>query len=417
MILFRLAWGSMWSRRVTIILTIVAIALSATLFLGVDKVRNGARASFADTISETDLIMGARSGSVQLLLYSVFRIGNATNNVSWQTYQEIAARPEVDWIVPLSLGDSHRGFRVLGTTVDYFDRYAFRGGQHLNIADGARFADLFDVVLGADVARSLGYELGDQIIVAHGLQSFSTHDNKPFTVSGILAKTGTPVDRTLFVSLEAIEAIHVDWQGGAVVPGTELSGDEVRGLDLTPTQVTAAMIGVSSPLDIFNLQRAINDYEEEPLLAVLPGVALAELWEIVGVAETALTAVSAMVIATALIGMAAMIFSSLNERRREMAILRAVGATPLTIVGLMLVEALIICTLAVLLGMALLYAGLWVFRPVIDAQYGIYLPITAPGPHELWVLLAIIGAGALVSLFPALRAYRMSLADGMTIRF
>ncbi len=417
MILFRLAWGSMWSRRITIILTIIAIALSATLYLGVDKVRSGARASFADTISETDLIMGARSGSVQLLLYSVFRIGNATNNVSWQTYQDIAARPEVDWIVPLSLGDSHRGYRVLGTTQGYFDRYAFRGGQHLTFAEGDRFADLFDVVLGADVAHSLGYSVGDEVVVAHGLASFTAHDNKPFTVSGILQKSGTPVDRTLFVSLEAIEAIHVDWQGGAIVPGTELSGEEVRELDLTPTQVTAAMIGVSSPLDIFNLQRAINDYEQEPLLAVIPGVALAELWEIVGVAETALTAVSAMVIATALIGMAAMIFSSLNERRREMAILRAVGATPLTIVGLMLIEALIVCALAVLLGVALLYAGLLVLRPWVDAQYGIYLAVTAPGPSELWILLAIVGAGAIVSLFPALRAYRMSLADGMTIRF
>lgn len=417
MILFRLAWGSLWSRRTTIILTTLAIALSAALFLGVDKVRTGARSSFADTISETDLIVGARSGGVQLLLYSVFRIGNATNNFTWETYQDIATRPEVDWIVPLSLGDSHRGYRVLGTTGAYFNRYAYRGGRHLAFRTGERFSDLFHVALGSDVAAALGYETGDEIIVAHGLASFSTHDNKPFTVSGVLEKTGTPVDRTLFVSLEAIEAIHFDWQGGAIVPGTELSGDEVRQMDLTPTQVTAAMIGVRSPLDIFNLQRAVNEYEQEPLLAILPGVALQELWEIVGVAETALTAVSAMVVLTALLGMAAMIYSSLNERRREMAILRAVGATPFTIVALMLLETLLMCLSAVLLGIGLLYISLWALQPLIDALYGLYLPISPPGGRELAVLGAIIVSGGLVSLFPAIRAFRLSIADGMTIRF
>ena len=104
----------------------LAIAVSIALLLGVEKVRTGARQSFADTISGTDLIVGARSGSLNLLLYSVFRIGNATNNITWESYQDIAARPEVAWIVPLSLGDSHRGFRVLGTTPDYFQHYKYR---------------------------------------------------------------------------------------------------------------------------------------------------------------------------------------------------------------------------------------------------------------------------------------------------
>src|SRR6185295_17966058 len=101
-------------------------AVSIALLLGVEKVRTGARQSFADTISGTDLIVGARSGSLNLLLYSVFRIGNATNNLTWTSYQDIAARPEVAWIVPLSLGDSHHQFRVLGTSPEYFQHYKFR---------------------------------------------------------------------------------------------------------------------------------------------------------------------------------------------------------------------------------------------------------------------------------------------------
>ncbi len=221
MIVLRLAWQSLANRRLTALLTILAIAVSVMLLLGVEKVRTGARQSFADTISGTDLIVGARSGALNLLLYSVFRIGNATNNVTWTTFQEIAKAPDIDWIVPISLGDSHHGFRVMGTTPDYFQRYRYRRTHELAFASGKPFGDLFDAVIGADVAAQLGYKVGDKIVVAHGLGStgFLEHDDKPFQVSGILAKTGTPVDRTVHVSLEAIEAIHVDWQSGARIPG------------------------------------------------------------------------------------------------------------------------------------------------------------------------------------------------------
>jgi putative ABC transport system permease protein len=415
MILFRLAFRSLFSRVLTVGLTIFAIALSTALFLGVEKVRTGARASFADTISNTDIIMGARSGDVELLLYSVFRIGNASNNVTWESYKEISSRPEIAWSVPMSLGDSHRGFRVLGTTPEYFERYKYRSGQTLAFAQGKPFADLFDTVIGADVADRLGYRLGDQIVVAHGLASFTEHRDKPFTITGILGKTGTPVDRTVFVGLNAIEAIHVDWQGGAQTRNTT-SAEDVRKMDLSPKAITAAMIGVKSRLQVFSLQRAINEYPKEPLLAVLPGVALQELWDIVGVAEKALIGVSAVVVITALLGMAAMIFSSLNERRREMAILRAVGAHPGTVVGLLALESLLITVVAVVLGIGILYATLWIGRPFIDRAFGLYLPITAPSTRELLVLASIVVLGMVVSLFPAARAYRLSLADGMTVR-
>ncbi len=415
MILIRLAGQSLWSRRLTVALTVFAIALSVALFLGVEKLRTGAKASFADTISGTDLIVGARSGGVQLLLYSVFRVGNATNNVTWESYQDIAAREEVAWIVPMSLGDSHRGFRVLGTTPAFFERYRFRGGRALSYAEGARFDDLFDAVLGADVAAQLGYALGQEIVVAHGVASFTEHDDKPFRVTGILDKTGTPVDRTVFVSLEAIEAIHVDWSGGGRSRDT-VSAEEVRAMDLTPGAVTAALVGVSSKLQIFGLQRWVNEYPEEPLLAILPGVALGELWDIIGVAESALVGVSAMVVVTALLGMAAMIFSGLNERRREMAILRAVGARPWTILLLLMTEAALMSLVAVIVGVGLLYTGLFFARSYIDTAFGLYLQIGAPSGRELAVLASVVAAGTVVSLVPALRAYRMSLTDGMQVR-
>ncbi len=412
----RLALGSLVARGLTVAMTIVAIGLSVALFLGVEKVRTGAKNSFADTISGTDLIVGARSGSVQLLLYSVFRIGNATNNMTWESYQDIAQRSEVDWIVPISLGDSHRQFRVMGTTPAFFDRYKYRAGKSLLLRDGAILSDLFDTVIGADVAATLGYDIGDPIVVAHGLASFSQHKDQPFRVSGILEKTGTPVDRTVIVSLKAIEAIHVDWKSGAQIPGQSTPADVIRQMDLQPQAVTAALIGAKSRLRVFGLQRAINEYAQEPLLAILPGVALQELWQIVGVAETALIAVSAMVIVTAMIGMMATIFSSLNERRREMAIFRAMGARPRVILGLLVLEAALMAALGAALGMVLLYVGLVISQPMIDSAFGLWLPISPPTWREVWVLLGVVCVGAIVSIVPALRAYRMSLADGMTVR-
>jgi putative ABC transport system permease protein len=417
-IVLRLACLSLVNRRVTVLLTILSIAVSVALLLGVEKVRTGARQGFANTISGTDLIVGARSGSVQLLLYSVFRIGNATNNVSWESYREIAARPEVAWTVPLSLGDSHRGFRVLGTTRDYVDRYRYGRNRSLSFAQGAPFADLFDAVLGAQVAKELGYVLGQEMVVAHGLASVGAadHDDKPFRVAGILAPTGTPVDRTVHVSLEAIEAIHVDWQGGARLPGQSVSADEVRRLDLRPKAVTAVLVGLKSRLGVFSLQRFVNEYRDEPLTAVLPGVALQELWSLVGVAETALIIVSALVVATALLGMLIAILSTLNERRREMAILRSVGAGPGHVLGLLVAEAALLAALGVLAGVALLYTGLAAARPFVEQAFGLYLDLAWLDAREALILAGVVATGTLVGVLPGLRAYRHSVVDGMTVR-
>lgn len=419
MTIIRLAIQSLGNRWLTALLTVIAIATSVVLLLGVEKIRSGAKASFANTISNTDLIIGARSGGVQLLLYSVFRIGNATNNMSWRSYQRIAKRPEVKWIVPLSLGDSHRGFRVLGTTLGYFKHYKYRQGQSLEMQQGKPFADLFDAVVGWDVAEALGYKVGSEIVIAHGLGriGINKHDDKPFRVSGVLAKTGTPVDRTVHVSLRAIEAIHIGWGvQGRDGSQTTLTMDQVRQMPLKPAAITAALVGLKSKFAIFGLQRYVNTYRSEPLSAVLPGVTLYELWGLIGTAETALLVVSIMVVVTAMLGMVTMILTTLNERRREMAILRSVGAGPRTVVGLLVAEAGLLTAAGVVLGVIAAYVALFVLQPIIDDRYGLFLEVSPPATWEFLTLGAIVIGGILAGLLPALRAYRQSLADGMNIR-
>jgi putative ABC transport system permease protein len=413
-----LAWKSLLNRRFTALLTVMSIALSVTLLVGVERLRTEARASFANTLSGTDLIVGARSGPVQLLLYSVFRIGDATNNISWQSYQEIAAHPKVDWTVPISLGDSHRGFRVLGTSSAYFEHYRYGRDRRLAIDEGQPFTDLYDAVLGAQVADELGYKIGDAIIVAHGASdvSFARHDDKPFRVAGILARTGTPVDRTVHVSLEAIEAIHIDWQSGAPIPGLAISADQARAMDLTPKAITAALVGLKSKVATFQVQRFVNEYPAEPLSAILPGVALSQLWDLIGVAENALLIVSAFVVIVGLFGMLTALLTSLNERRREMAILRSVGARPGHVFALIMGEAGFLTLLGVLSGMALLYLSLIAGQPIIASRFGIFVPIGRPTSYEWLLLGAVVAAGFLVGSIPSYRAYRLSLADGLSVR-
>ena len=417
----RLAWQSLRNRWLTALLTVLAIAVSVVLLLGVEKIRNSARASFANTISDVDLIVGARTGNIQLLLYSVFHIGNATNNVTWRSYQEIADRPEVAWSVPLSLGDSHRGFRVIGTTAGFFEHYKYRNKQPLAFASGQPFNDLFDAVIGADVARQLGYAQGQKIVVAHGTGALKTaeHDDMPFTVSGILEPTGTPVDRSVLVSLEAIEAIHINWQNGAPkTSGMRVTADRVRrmGPRLRPQAITAALVGLKSPIATFKIQRFVNDYRLEPLTAAMPALTLYEMWGVVGTAEKALLAVSLMVVVTSILGMVTMILATLNERRREIAILRAMGAGPRTVVGLLVSEAGILTVAGVVLGTVLTYAGLAILQPVLDRTWGLYMEIGALTGFEIAVLAAIVAGGILAGLLPALRAYALSLADGMSVR-
>ena len=414
--LLKLTISSLYARLLTVSMTVFAISLSLMLYLSVEKLRASAYTSFTNTISQTDLIVGSRTGSVQLLLYSVFRIGNATNNITWESYEDIIKRDEVDWSVPISLGDSHKEFRVMGTNEDFFLRYKYRGDQSLKIENGKYFSDLYDVVIGSGVAEKLGYNINTPIIVSHGLRSFTEHDDQPFKVSGILAKTGTPVDNTIIVSLEAIEAIHIDWSSGAKIPGQETPVEQIRKMDLAPSNITAVLIGVNSKLQIFQLQRWINEYSEEALSSILPGVALQELWRIVSIVENLLLGISMVVIFTTLIGMAAIIFSSLSERRREMAIWRAMGASPKIVIGLLMLEAFIISSLSVMVSTFLLFILLYILQPWIDSTYGILVTIEMLSLKDIYIFILFILSAMLVSLIPAIRAYWFSINDGMTIK-
>lgn len=414
-----IAWKSICNRWPTALLAVLAIAMSVALILTVEKVRRDARDSFTQTVSGTDLIIGARSGAVQLLLYSVFRIGNATNNISWESVEHIKQRSAVDWVIPLSLGDSHAGFRVLGTSEDYFSHYRYGDKQLLELADGEPIADVFDAVIGSEVAAQTNYKIDEKIVVAHGTGNASLveHDQQPFRVSGILSPTGTPVDRAIHVSLEGIEAMHVDWQNGAPIQGEGTDADTIRNMDLQPKQVTAVLVGLKSRAAVFREQRAINTYRQEPLLAILPGVALQELWSLVSVAELALMVVSICVVVAGLVNLMSVLLAGLNERRREMAVLRSVGARPAHVFILLCIESTVLTLAGIVAGLVLHYVLAGLGSIFMQERFGLSLALALPDSTSLRILLAIAVAGLFAGMLPALQAYRKSLVDGLSQRF
>jgi len=410
-----LALRSAWSRRFVLGLTVASIALSAFLLLGLERLREDVRASFGAAVSGTDLVVGARTGGVQLMLYAVFRLGAATNNVGMQSLRDIAAQPQVAWLVPISLGDSHRGYPVVGTTAGYFEHFRYGDKQPLALASGRVFAampsGLHEAVIGAELAQRLGYREGTRIVLAHGDGAIAANDHadQPFTVVGVLARTGTPVDRSVHIPLEAMEALH---RGGLFgMPAFGASADTAA--PALPRNVTAALVGLKQRSAVFSVQRFVNDYRAEPLVAVLPGVALDELWALVGTAEQALVVASALVAAVSLAGLVAVIAAGLDARRRELAILRAVGAAPRHVLALLLAEGAAITAAGIVLGLALHALSLTLAAPWLQGRYGITLGAGEPGAQQALIVAAMMAAGVLASLAPAWRAYRMSLADGL----
>jgi putative ABC transport system permease protein len=414
-----LALRSVAARRWASIVTILTIALSVALLVGVRAVQRSARESFTGVISQTDLIVGPRGGAMQLLLYSVFHMGSPLANVSFADYERVAEHPAVDWTIPLALGDSHRGYRVVATTADFYARYRFHGDEAVGLKTGRFPEEMWDVALGSEAARALGYALGAPVVVTHGLAGtgISDHEDKPFALVGILSPTGTPIDRAVLLTLTGFEAMHLDWHEGAPPrPGEKVQAEDIHAEAVEVDELTAFLVGTTSRIEALGLQREINTDPELDLMAILPGVTMSELWQVVGYAERALLLVAALVVAVGLLGMMMTIYVSLEARRRELAILRALGAGARGLTGLLALEAACLSTAGAALGVGLYYAMLLAARPLVRSAFGLQLAVQPLGIVE-WVFLgAVILLGTAMAIPPAIKAYRTALADGLTLR-
>ena len=479
---------SLWNRRFVVLLTVFSIALSVALILGVERLRTQARLAFANSASGIDLIVAPRGNDVQILMATVFGVGSTGSGLDWDTFEHVSDLPQTDWAVPIMMGDNHRGYPVIGTSPTYFEHFRHSNGKELHFATGHVFEDAHDAVIGAEIAAEFGYATGTEIINAHGsgTVAFHMHDEAPFTVSGVLAPTGTAVDRMVLVSLDGFDALHQDAtpaqsdpffseddSAASPVPAADEDHDHEAhedhddtkqdehehdsheehdaakndkhehdthedhdaakqdeherdahnhanqghdDHDHAPDKINAIYVGLKSPSGILAVQRALNETAPEPLSAVMPNVALLQLWSITGTAEGALRIMAAAVAVAGMVGMVVMLSAALESRRREFAILRSVGATPGTIFGLIVLEAVLVTLGGLIFGVALLTIGAFVADPVLSANFGFRMGTALSLPREGLLILAVFCFGFLASLLPALRVYRMTLADGLTMR-
>ena len=405
--------SSLLDRKASIFLTLVAMTISIFVILAVENIRHQTKKNFESSLSGTDLIIGSKSGSLNLLLYSVFRVGAPTNNISWTSFKKISNDSKVKWSIPLSLGDSHKGFPVLGTNSDYFKYFRYGQKEKLQFRDGKPFDQIFDVVIGSEISKKMNYKIGDKIILSHGLNknSLQKHNEYPFKIVGILEPTGTPVDRTVHIKLGGIELIHIGWRNGVQVFDNRLSKKELKAFKMEPKFITAFMVGLESKLNTFSFQRTINNFVDEPLLAILPGVVLAQLWETMGFVEQSLLFVAILVFISACFGVSAVLLNSMRERRGEMKLLRVVGATPLFIFCLIEMETVIITLLAISLALIFHTSIFILMTDFIMGEFGV--PITAYlNPTSLATVIgAVLITTVLVGVIPAVAAYAESFQN------
>jgi len=411
-----LALASMRARLLPILLVILALTSSMALLLAVDRIKVATQNGFNQSLSGVDLVLGPRGSGIELMLYTVFHLGKPTNNITTETLKDITQNPKIDWAVPIALGDSHRGFRVIATSSEYFQRIKFGGNQSLQFQNGVAFRELNQVVIGSAVADALGYTVGTPMFVTHGSGSLGElHDDFAFNVSGILAPTGTPTDQAIFVSLEGYELIHLGWTNGSqAISLKNIDVQQIPKEHLYPKTITAAYLGLSSKLGLFQVARSINEYSEEAVSAIIPGVALAELWSIVGSVDSVFKLLNWLIIGISIIAMMTMTLTALESRTREMTILRALGATPAHLSSMILAEIALISGFSVLLAIGLVRVLTWVSVDLLSEWAGIRIELIWITTNELLILGLIVLAGLIASLIPAGMVYKRSLHRGFS---
>ena len=411
-VLFSLAFHSLISRKVSVFLTILCVSLSIILFSSIDNFRKSAKKTFFSNAKSGDLIISSRSGEIEALLYLIFQIGTPTNNIRWKSFIDIKNHPDVKWAIPISLGDSHKQYRVLGTSSDYFKKIQIKN-KKIEFYEGDYFKDIFDVVIGYDVAKTLNYKINDKIIVAHGISSQDFHDEFPFRINGILKKSGSNTDKLIFVSLEALEAIHKDWQGGFKLPKFKSKLKSFNESDLVPKEITGAIIKLNSKIKIFQFKRDLFKYKNEPIQAIIPGLALTKLWKIVSFVEQILLLICYFVVFVTLLGMAALIYTNVNQRSNEISLLRVVGASPKLIFSILVLEGIIISLTSILISILFMLLLINILNPILSTEFGIYLDNIILSNYNINFYCSVVLISILVGLIPAFNGYKKSLNSGI----
>ena len=402
-----LAFRYLWSRPLAALLNLLLLTLGLASINFVMLASDQIDRAFERDLAGIDLVVGAKGSPMQLILAGVFHIDVPPGNIPLADVKKLAAQPQVAQLIPLSLGDSFRGFRIVGTSADYLAHY------RMALAQGQAWSKPMEVVLGAQVAQGTGMKASDSFTGSHGLAGGGrAHADAAYRVTGVLAPCGCVVDRLVVTSTESVWEVHEEHHGKDM--GTEREhavhepdADEKR-------EITIALIRYKSPLAAVTFPRYVN--ASTNMQAAAPAVEVSRLLRMLGVGSEVLRGVGAVLLLTAALSVFVALWNAVRERRDDLAMLRMLGATPAKVAGLLLCEALWLALIASVLGLGAGHALTAVVGHLLEAQRS--LPVTGWlwVPAEAWIPVAAAAVAALAALIPTVAAYRIDVAHLLNAR-
>ena len=390
-----LSWRYLWSRPLAASLNLLLLTLGLASITLVLLASQQITRAFERDLAGIDVVVGAKGSPMQLILSGVFHIDAPTGNVPLAAVRELEKNPQVAKVIPISLGDSFRGFRIVGTSPDYIKHYGAK------LASGALWAQPLQAVIGSQAARQTGLKAGDTFAGSHGLGGGGqSHGQLPYAVVGVLAASGSVLDRLILTSTESVWKVHET--------DAALDADDQKILE-DEREITLALIQYKTPLAAVTFPRFVNTTTE--MQAAAPALEITRLLGMIGVGTDVLKALAGVLLLTAGLSVFIALWSAVRERRADLALLRMLGAPPRKIAGLLLFEALwlalLACALGVLVGQGVLSAAAW----ALQAEKSVLIS-SFVWPAELMLLPVLAVAVALAaSALPAWEAYRVSVFE------
>lgn len=392
-----LALKSLYHKPLSTTLNLLLMAVGIAMMTFVLSASRQLQDSALRDAQGIDLVVGAKGSPLQLILSSIYHIDVPTGNIPLAAQAQLAQNRMVKKVIPLALGDSYSGFRIVGTNADYIAHY---GGT---LAGGKLFDAPLQAVFGAQAAAKTGAVVGAKFTGSHGLaRGGEEHSDAPFTVVGILQPTGTVLDRLVLTPVESVWRVH------EIVNGIDTSDKEEKAAMDSERELTALLIQYASPLAAISMPRFINSQSE--LQAAQPAFEAAKLFRLLGVGVDVLRGIAAIVLLSAALSMFVALYNALEERKTDLAILRTLGAPPSKLFLLLLVEGLLLALVGAALGWLLGHVAVEILGRVLSADQNLILSGWTLAPEEAWLALVAASVGLVAALLPAIRAYRTDIA-------
>lgn len=405
---------SLWQYRLSTMITAVSIALATGLLMSVFSIRDQANAAFISGTFGFDAVLGARGSKLQLVLNAIYHLETSPGNLNWEMVQAISENPAVQQAIPYALGDNYFGYRIVGTTDQLFEHSEIRKGHQLRIKSGGRQFDNMrqEAVVGSFVAQKTGLKPGDIIHPYHGL-SFdpNTKHDEEYVVVGIMEPTNSPVDRVIFIPIEGVFRMSGHVLRG---DGDEFIPEQGQIIPDEHKEVSAILLKLKNPQAGFSLDQTINKQGKVATLAWPIAMVMAELFDKLGWVHHVLSLVAYLVVLVACASIIASVYNTIHDRRKQIAILRALGANRNDIYRLILVECAAIAGLGAVLGYLVHFGIMGLAGGILRSQTGIMLNIVQMQSVHLWIVPAMMVLGMIAGILPANKAYRTDVGSQLS---